>query len=203
MHCIVHYSKTEEKEIETKEYFIVSFYNSFVIFDKKFLVKVIVKQAHAHAIIHMIMIENSNVLVTACAVKNEIKFWNISKLELENITSVWISCFRDVLGVSISQIQNGSRVKYNSIMLNNVNNEQKEMEDDDGQSLESNECMVDSESLLMTTLVFHSGPITCLTGIDEHCFVSGDELNQIILWKDGFVESFKQNQAIKKHFHML
>merc|ERR1712228_845250 len=170
LRCFVHFDDA---------YFIVSFSNSFVIFDAKFITKAIVKNAYNDntEIVQMAMFENS-ILITANS-ENIVKLWDLSKIDLKN--GIWLSCFRQELLYNLNKNPFVKKKKSKNM---------------------TRDICVDVDDLLVNQFRFHSDEITAIQYLNEHTFVSCDKMHQIVLWKDGYYVSNLYNQRIKQYFNL-
>merc|ERR1712129_27054 len=161
-------------------YFIVSFGCSFVLFDNKFICKSIVKNAYNvnTEIVQMEMFAN-HLLITAND-KFIVRIWDLSKINWKN-NGVWISCFRQELLYNLDKNPFVKKKKVKNMIT---------------------DVCVDADELLANQFRFHSDTVTAIQCLNDHTFVTCDEMHQVVLWKDGYFVSNMYNQAIKSHFNL-
>ena len=171
------------------KYFIVSFSNSFVIFDSKFLVKSIIKNVYNDntEIIKMTIFgDNDNLILITANNKHIIKLWNICKINLKSIeTGVWLSCFRQELLYNLDSNDQYHKKNKNKNKKNIVN-----------------DLCIDYNKLLINKFNFHSDKIIQIKNLNNYTFVTCDKMHQIILWKDAYYVSYLQNKTIKQYYNL-
>ena len=162
------------------KYFVISFADCFVILDNRFLVKCIVKNVYDGnadiTAMSMFGEKGKRMLITVSS-KHVIKVWDITGIQLHSIrTGLWFSCFRQELLLKVG------RSKKSSNMASSL--------------------CIDPQRILRGRFRVHSAAISMVRALTDYCFVTCDAANQLILWKDAYYVSFKQNAAIRKYFNL-